>query len=116
MSIYESATPHADGYRDLAPTKLATSPEPARLVDVREPDEYVGELGHIAGAQLVPLATLAASARVWAREEDIVLICRSGRRSARAATDLVSMGFTRVMNLDGGMLAWQAGDLPVVRM
>ena len=86
-----------------------------RLIDVREPHEYVGELGHIAGAALVPLATVAAAATAWDRDADIILICRSGARSGRAAEALVTAGFRRVMNMAGGMLAYNAAQLPVER-
>jgi rhodanese-related sulfurtransferase len=86
-----------------------------RLVDVREPDEFVGELGHVDGAELVPLATVGAVAQGWPRDQTLVMICRSGGRSGRAARELVGLGFTTVMNLKGGMLAWNAASLPVVR-
>lgn len=114
-ALFDSARPHADGYRDLDPAHLGAAAAKPRLVDVREPDEYVGELGHVDGAELVPLATVGRAAAAWPRDEAVVMICRSGKRSARAACELARMGFTAVMNLDGGMLAWNAGALPVVR-
>lgn len=83
----------------------------ARLIDVREPAELRGDLGKIAAAESVPLATLESAARSWDRDREIVLICQSGRRSTRAAAALVKMGFTRVMNLSGGMLAYRAAGL-----
>jgi rhodanese-related sulfurtransferase len=43
------------------------------------------------------------------------MICRSGARSAQACRSLVALGFTRVMNLRGGMLAWNQAKLPIVR-
>jgi glyoxylase-like metal-dependent hydrolase (beta-lactamase superfamily II)/rhodanese-related sulfurtransferase len=85
------------------------------LLDVREPDEYRGELGHIGAAALVPLATLRAAARGLSRDRPIVAICRSGGRSGRAAIDLAAIGFTRVASLRGGMLAWNARGLPIER-
>ena len=113
-SLFEAATPTSDGYRDVSPTRLAASSTKPRLIDVREPDEYVGDLGHVEGAELVPLATVGRVASAWPRDQALVMICRSGRRSGRAAAELVAMGFTRVMNLDGGMLAWNAAALPLV--
>ena len=86
-----------------------------RLVDVREPDEYRGELGHVVGSQLVPLSTLLASARPWSKDAPVLLICRSGGRSGKAALQLAAAGFKRVASLKGGMLAWQARALPVER-
>jgi sulfur-carrier protein adenylyltransferase/sulfurtransferase len=87
----------------------------ARLIDVREPHELEGELGHLPGVENVPLATIAAAAARWRRDQPILVICRSGGRSGRAAETLVGMGFTRVTNLRGGMLAVNAAGLPVVR-
>jgi rhodanese-related sulfurtransferase len=114
-SLYDLATPTPDGYRDLSVEALATVTAKLRLVDVREPDEFVGELGHVDGAELVPLATVGAVAQGWPRDQTLVMICRSGGRSGRAARELVGLGFTTVMNLKGGMLAWNAASLPVVR-
>jgi glyoxylase-like metal-dependent hydrolase (beta-lactamase superfamily II)/rhodanese-related sulfurtransferase len=90
-------------------------PADAILVDVREPDEYRGELGHIPGAVLVPLATLRAAARNLSHDRPIVAVCRSGGRSGRASLDLAAIGFTRVASLRGGMIAWNASGLPIER-
>lgn len=86
-----------------------------RFVDVREPHEYTGELGHIEGAELVPLATVGVAMQSWSPEDAVVLICRSGGRSGRAAEMLVQSGFKQVMNMAGGMLAYDSANLPVVR-
>jgi rhodanese-related sulfurtransferase len=51
----------------------------------------------------------------WDRAADLVVICRSGGRSSRAAEALARLGFSRVMNLVGGMLAHDAARLPVER-
>lgn len=78
----------------------------AVLVDVREPDEYAA--GHAPGAVSVPLGTLTAD-KVPAGI-DLLLICRSGRRSAKAVRQLSAAG-RHALNVDGGMEAWQAGGL-----
>lgn len=114
-SLYESAQANAGGHRDVLPTQLAAPGARVRVVDVREPDELGGELGHIRGAELVPLATVATAAKSWPKDDEIVLVCRSGGRSGRAAALLVTMGFRRVMNMTGGMLAWNEARLPVER-
>ncbi|MBZ4421592.1 rhodanese-like domain-containing protein [Myxococcus sp. RHSTA-1-4] len=115
-SLFDSATPHPDGYRDVDVRQLAAqSTAHLRLVDVREPSEFDGILGHIDGARLVPLATVKEAAADWPRDADLLMVCRSGGRSAKAAVQLLGLGFTRVMNLCGGMLAWNTADLPVVR-
>jgi rhodanese-related sulfurtransferase len=114
-SPFERGRPTRGGYRDVTPAETLAARGAVRLVDVREPHEYVGELGHIAGAELVPLATVAAATRAWPRDRDVILICRSGGRSGRAAEAMVAAGFARVMNMAGGMLAYTAAGLPVER-
>lgn len=103
------------GYRDVAPLEALPHLGELRLVDVREPDEFVGPLGHVPGAELVPLSTVPAAAAAWNRDEPVLLVCRSGGRSARAATTLASMGFRHLFNLVGGMIAWEANALPHLR-
>lgn len=114
-SLFSSVPSHQEGFRDVDPLLLLEHKKEVRLIDVREPHEYVGELGHLEGAELVPLATIAAAASSWEREKDIVMVCRSGARSAQASRSLVALGFTRVMNLRGGMLAWNQAKLPIER-
>lgn len=103
MTTLKQATP-----QDVQ--RLARS---ARLIDVREASEFTGELGHIAGAELVPLGTVATVAASWDKSAAIVCICRSGGRSMRAAETLVAMGFKNVTNMVGGMTAWNQSGLPV---
>ena len=102
-------------HREINPSELAAlSPRP-RVIDVREPDEFSGDLGHIPGAELVPLATLAARARRWSKSVPIVVVCRSGARSTRAALELAAAGFTDVTNLAGGTVAYVSAGLAVER-
>lgn len=112
---YEHSQPNLAGYRDISPASTYAARGAARLIDVREPDEFIGELGHIPGSVLVPLATVMSAAEAWDRNEEIILICRSGGRSGRAAEAMVGAGFRRVMNMTGGMLAVNAAHLPVER-
>jgi len=114
--LFDNATPHPAGYRDVDVGQLAAClPSELALVDVREAAELDGILGHLAGIRHAPLATVPDFVGTWPRDTDVVLVCRSGARSARAATALVTLGFTRVMNLRGGMRAWNTARLPVVR-
>lgn len=106
-AIFAGGERQAAGYFDIPAKNL---PQTARFIDVREPHEYTGELGHIEGAELVPLATVEEAAKTWDREQPIVLICRSGRRSARAAEQLMLQGFQTVANMKGGMLAYRSAD------
>lgn len=115
-SLFDTATPHPSGYREVEVRPLFDAPrDDLTLVDVREPAELDGLLGHIAGVRRAPLTTVPEVVRDWPRQASVVLVCRSGARSARAAVQLVGLGFTRVMNLRGGMLAWNTAHLPVVR-
>ena len=87
----------------------------ALLIDVREPDEFAA--GHAPGSVLIPLGQLSSRLNEIRGYEGkpVVLICRSGQRSARAAEVLVKAGFTSVHNVQGGMLAWEKAALPVVK-
>jgi len=79
-----------------------------QVVDVREPEEYTGPLGHIPGAILRPLGRLAENLADLARDKPIVTVCRAGGRSAQATLILKRLGFEHVANLPGGMLRWRA--------
>lgn len=99
--------------RDLE-ARLSAGARP-RVIDVRERDELLGELGHIGGVEHVPLATLAQACADWSPDEELIVVCRSGGRSRKAALTLVARGFRDVHDLVGGMLAWNAALLPVRR-
>ncbi|HXQ24684.1 MAG TPA: MBL fold metallo-hydrolase [Candidatus Acidoferrales bacterium] len=90
---------------------------PPLLLDVREPDEFQGELGHIPRSVLVPLQELSGRTAELApyKEQDVIVICRAGVRSATAAAILTGLGFEHVSNLKGGMLDWNDAGLPVER-
>ena len=95
--------------------QLIKSSASLRLLDVREPHEFVSELGHVAGSELVPLGTISNNVAKFAGEErEIVVICHSGMRAGQAADFLAKQGLkTRV--LTGGMLAWNQANLPISR-
>lgn len=82
------------------------------LIDVREPFEF-GQ-GHIPLAQLIPMPRLLNREVILPRDREIVLVCRSGRRSTQVAYALLNDGYTQVANMEGGMLAWAAARLPNV--
>ncbi|MGB7114645.1 MAG: molybdopterin-synthase adenylyltransferase MoeB [Anaerolineales bacterium] len=75
-----------------------------RLLDVREPHEL--EISHLDGATVIPLGQLAARLSELDSAEEMVVLCKSGTRSARALELLVSAGFRKVKNLEGGINAW----------
>ena len=78
-----------------------------RLIDVRETDELSGELGRLEGIEHVPLATLGEAMTPWRKDEPLVILCRSGNRSGKAAAQLEEAGFSRVASMRGGMLEWR---------
>lgn len=87
--------------------------EKAVVVDVREPSEV--ENGTIRGAIPVPLGELGDRLDELERykERPVVCACRSGQRSARATGILRKNGFTRPLNLQGGIMGWQQASLPL---
>ncbi len=82
----------------------------AALLDVREQTEW--DAGHARAARHVPLGNLEAELSALPRERRLVVVCRSGHRSAQATALLVRAGF-KAVNLDGGMRAWAAAGLLV---
>jgi adenylyltransferase/sulfurtransferase len=93
--------------REIAPAALAARlarGEALLVVDVREPAETAG--GVIPGAQCVPLGVFGDALAQLPRDRPIVLVCRSGTRSATAARQLMAAGFDDVQSLAGGMLRW----------
>lgn len=89
--------------------------EPVIVVDVRGPDEFIGELGHIAGARNVPLPDIdrRLSELVAFKDAPLVLVCRTDRRSANAALTLREAGFRHIAVLRQGMAQWKRDGLPV---
>lgn len=84
-----------------------------RFVDVREPDEWTGALAAVSSAELVPLASVSTALEGWDADEPIVLVCRSGGRSGKAAMTLIASGFTKVASVRGGMTRWHAERIPI---
>lgn len=85
----------------------------AVLVDVRERNEYT-EM-RIPGSRLLPLSAFAEKFEELPKDRALVMQCRSGARSAKAAEYLLANGYTDVVNLAGGILAWDEAELPVER-
>lgn len=112
---FEGVFPRApSGVPEVDAAWLATHRCGVRVVDVREAEELAGPLGRIEGAEGVPLGEVEEAAGRWSRDEPIVLVCRSGRRSERAVATLEALGFRRVASLTGGILGWNAAQRPVV--
>jgi rhodanese-related sulfurtransferase len=88
----------------------------ALLLDVREPDEYSAV--HAPEAKLIPLGELSARLQEIASYKDkpIVVMCRSGNRSAKAVALLKEAGYTQVSNVKGGIKSWESEGLEVIRI
>ncbi|MGZ9584029.1 rhodanese-like domain-containing protein [Paenibacillus marinisediminis] len=74
------------------------------FVDVREVDEY--EEGHIPNITNIPLSQFAERVHELDKDTPLVMVCRSGNRSAQACEYLISQGYSNVKNLVGGMMHW----------
>jgi rhodanese-related sulfurtransferase len=88
--------------------------EDALILDVRDPGEFGS--GHILGAKNVPLSRIeSAGSEIAAKRKDkpVIVYCDTGSRSAKAAAALRTQGFSRAVNLSGGLGAWQQAGLPV---
>ncbi len=83
----------------------------AFILDVREPAEWVQI--HIPGATLVPLGDLPSRLQEVPKDRDVIVVCRTGHRSAQGRDVLRSAGYTRVTSMAGGVTEWQAQGLPI---
>jgi len=97
---------------EVSPAWTEQNQDDIRLIDIREEDELVGKLGHIPEVEHIPMGELADRAADWSRDQNIVLLCRSGGRSGRAANQFRKLGFTRVASMAGGMIRWNNEDRP----
>jgi hydroxyacylglutathione hydrolase len=109
-AIFNKVTINPEGVADIQPQELQQKKSEVHMIDVRRPDEFVGELGHIPGAKLSTLETdltnFLKSVPEDQKSDSYVFVCRSGGRSSRAASMALSLGFKRVYNLTGGMIYW----------
>ncbi len=96
--------------------KIIAADSTVLVLDVRTPEEYTGQLGHIDHALLIPVQELEK--RIGELEEykgkTVLAVCRTGRRSGSATDLLKEKGFT-VKNVEGGMVKWNEENLPVVK-
>lgn len=83
------------------------------VIDVREPDEWAE--GHIDGATHIPLGQLGSHIAEIPKDRDVVLVCHMGGRSEMATNMLTRAGFTRAINMRGGMDSWEGQHLPTER-
>lgn len=92
--------------------------DPPLIIDVREPSEFNGDIGHIKGSILVPLSKLATHMSEYDgyKGRKIITVCRAGVRSTTAVAILNALNFSDVHNLKGGMTEWVRHGFPVENM
>jgi len=96
----------ASGMQEITPSELAqrlAAREEFTLIDVREPYEW--QIGHIEGARLIPLGEIEDALATLDRSKEVIVYCRSGKRSANAVRQLSNAGFNAT-NVSGGILQW----------
>lgn len=84
----------------------------AFMLDVRQPEEW--NEYHIPGSTLIPLGELASRLNELPRDREIVVVCRSGNRSAQGRDILLDADFTQVSSMAGGLTQWRASGYPTV--
>jgi rhodanese-related sulfurtransferase len=97
--------------REIAPAEAAKRLGEFLAVDVRGVHEFAGPLGHVAGSVLIPLPELELRAGELPKAKQLLLVCRSGARSAKACAQLEALGYGPATNLTGGMIAWNRAGL-----
>ena len=91
---------------------LAKRDSGAFVLDVRQPDEW-NEF-HVPDSTLIPLGELASRVDELPKDQEIVIVCRSGNRSAQGRDILLEAGFTRVTSMAGGLTQWKAAGYPTI--
>lgn len=112
LKLTSQNNPDFSTVQDVNPDVVWANKDQLCLIDVRRPDEYVGELGHIPGAKLIVLDTLPDHIDELPTDQTIVFICRSGNRSGRASAFAFESGLKNTYNMLGGMLLWNEKKLP----
>ena len=107
--------PHFPEVQDISPEQVLKAQHQVALIDVREDDEWVGELGHIEGAKLINLGIIPKNFQSIPQDKTVVVVCKSGGRSARAAAFLKQQGYSHVFNMRGGMLLWNEKKFPTTQ-
>jgi glyoxylase-like metal-dependent hydrolase (beta-lactamase superfamily II)/rhodanese-related sulfurtransferase len=100
------------GVPEVSPEWVAQHFDGVHVLDVRSDAEFHGELGHLEGAQLIPLDELRRRLDEVPQDRPVVTVCQSGKRSAKAAEILLQAGRDRVANVSGGLIHWSRLALP----
>jgi sulfur dioxygenase len=100
------------GLAEIEPEWVATHRHAVNVLDVRSPAEYEGELGHLEGAQLIPLDELRSRVSEVSADRPVVVVCQTGKRSGLGTVILRKAGVERTANIAGGMVRWRELGLP----
>lgn len=105
------------GYSSVTPTQITQmiNHDNALILDVREDKEY--SEGHIINSIHIPLSNLKTriSDLEKHKTQKVIVACRSGHRSSQACANLKKEGFEQVFNLNGGVMAWESANLPLIK-
>jgi len=116
VAAYEASRARAGGGLSVGPTEAVRMlNQGAVLVDVRSQAEF--DSGHIIESKHLPVEQVGQAAESLKKFKDkpVIVCCESGNRSAAAGRELRAQGFTQVANLRGGLQAWRADGLPLVK-
>lgn len=97
---------------DVTATLAALDDPKVQIVDCRE--KYEWKTGHIAGAKLIPVGSLGQRMNELDKERPVIVLCRSGHRSGRAARQLTNAGFVDAKSMKGGIGAWNRAGYKLV--
>lgn len=105
-----------DGIPEVTCEDVLANLGKVRIIDVRRPEEYNNELGHIAGTELVTLGPdLTNFLEKGDRSQEIIFVCRSGGRSGQATAESIKLGYKSTINMIGGMIRWNELRQPTER-
>lgn len=116
LFVSSCSSGNAEGYKNISVASadsLIKADTNVVVLDVRTPDEFSSETGHLKNAKLIPVQELEGRIGELSSYKDrtIVAYCRSGSRSAKAADILTKKGF-KVVNVEGGISSWNESGLP----
>lgn len=102
-----------DGIPEVTCEDVFEHSKQIHLIDVRRHDEFNAELKHVDGAKLVTLGEdLTSYLKTLDKNQEIAFICRSGGRSGNATAESIKLGFSKTVNMAGGMILWNEKKLP----
>lgn len=107
---------NVDGVPEVSVEEVFLNMKKLKLIDVRMPEEFNNELGHIEGSELKTLGReLEEYLKNGDRSQEIVFVCRSGARSGTATLLSMELGYKKTANMTGGMIRWNSKKQPVER-